>query len=197
MRFKRIALIGGGILLLIGSFAYVGWYKLLREVPVHYETEEDHFKYGSVGTEQPQGIPFYVWKVLPEIFADKLPGPTGYGSFGIIWEKGQEAPIGFPKKTVGFPRLGINCALCHTATYRVSALSKPAIVVGAPSNTFDLQAYLGFLTACAEDPRFTPETVLREIKKNYGLSSIDSALYQFLIIPQTKRALLKQKHDLA
>jgi len=93
------------------------------------------------------------------------------GSFG---KKGQEAPIGLPNKTVGFPRLGINCALCHTATYRVSASSEPAIVVGAASNTFDLQAYLSFLTACAEDPRFTPEIVLREIKKNYGLSWIDS-----------------------
>jgi len=174
----------------------VGWYKLFREVAIHYESEEDHFKYGSVGTERPQGIPFHIWKVLPALFPEKLPRPNGYASFGLLWEDGHDAPIGLPKKTVGFPRLGINCALCHTAPYRVSPSEPQKIVLGAPSSTFDLGRYLEFLTDCASDPRFTPENVLREIKKTEKLSLLDTVLYRFLIIPQTRKALLQQRQDL-
>ncbi|MEY2483631.1 MAG: hypothetical protein QOK24_2159 [Verrucomicrobiota bacterium] len=186
------------VLLLLGLGAgIVGWYKLFREVAIHYESEEDHFKYGSVGTERPQGIPYHVWKALPALFPEKLPGANGYASFGFLWEAGRDAPIGMPQKIVGFPRLGINCALCHTATYRSSASEPQKIVLGAPSSTFDLGRYLEFLTGCASDPKFTPENVLREIKKTEELSLLDSVLYRFLIIPQTKKALLKQKQDLA
>jgi Cytochrome c len=185
------------VLLIVGALAATGWYKLLRQVPVQYASDEDQFKYGSVGTEEPQGIPYYVWKVLPSMFPEKLHGSNGYASFGMIWEEHQDTPIGFPKVTIGFPRLGINCALCHTGTYRMSASDKDHIVLGAPSTTFDLQRYLAFLTACASDAKFTPENVLEAIKKERNLSWLDGILYRFLIIPQTKAALLKQKDDLA
>lgn len=194
---RRIIRIIVVFVLLASGAAYTGWYKLFREVAVHYPSEEDHFKYGSVGTERPQGIPYHVWKVLPALFPEKLPGPNGYASFGLVFEEGHDAPIGLPRKTVGFPRLGINCALCHTATYRSSPSDPQKIVLGAPSNTFDLGRYLEFLTGCASDPKFTSENVLRDIKKTEQLSLLDSVLYRFLIIPQTKKALLKQKQDLA
>ena len=32
--------------------------------------------------------------------------------------KGANLPIGFSKQTIGIERVGINCAFCHTATYR-------------------------------------------------------------------------------
>lgn len=186
------------VLLVLGLGAgYFGWYKLFREIGVLYQSEEDHFKYGSVGTERPQGIPYYVWKVLPALFPEKLQASHGYASFGLIFENGHDTPIGLPRKTVGFPRLGINCALCHTATYRASPSDPQEIVLGAPSNTFDLARYLDFLTMCAGDPRFTSDNILAEIKKTEQLSLLDSALYRFVIIPQTKKALLKQKQDLA
>ena len=39
----------------------------------------DHFKYGSVGTEERAGLPYWIWRVLPIVFADKLPNRPGTG----------------------------------------------------------------------------------------------------------------------
>ena len=53
----------------------------------------EHFKYASVGIESEEGIPYWIWQVLPRMFADKLPG--GYASLGFVWERDRELPIGF------------------------------------------------------------------------------------------------------
>jgi hypothetical protein len=34
---------------------------------------EEQFKYGSIGAEAQEGIPYWIWQVLPRMFADKLP----------------------------------------------------------------------------------------------------------------------------
>ena len=66
-----------------------------------------------------KAIPYWIWQVLPRMFADKLPG--GYASLGFVWEPGRELPIGFSKKDVlGSERIAVNCAFCHTATYRTA-----------------------------------------------------------------------------
>ncbi|MCC5638573.1 cytochrome c [Nostoc sp. CHAB 5844] len=183
--------------LLVGVVGYTAWYHLFRDVPLTYESSEEHFKYGSIGTEAAQGVPYWIWLVLPRIFPDKLPGPGGYTSLGITWEEGKETPVGFTKKTIGFPRVGITCAVCHTATYRTSPLEKPHIFPAGPSNKFDLQGYIRFLSATASDPRFNADYILDEIKYNHEFSWIENLLYRFLIIPQTKKALLQQNADFA
>lgn len=185
------------ILLLGGVVGYVGWYNLFREVPTYYESPEEHFKYGSIGTEQPQGIPYWIWLVLPRLFPDKLPQPGGYTSLGFTWEEGKETPVGITKKTIGFPRIGITCAVCHSATYRKTDKDKPTVVATGPSSKFDLQGYIRFLGAAASDPRFTPDYILNEVGYNHEFSWLEKLLYRYLIIPQTKRALLQQKEDFA
>jgi hypothetical protein len=191
---KIIAAIAA-IILLVGIVAYVGWYNLFRVVPTYYESAEDHFKYGSIGTEQEQGVPYWIWMVLPRIFPDKLPGPGGYTSIGITWEEGQEMPVGFTKQVIGFPRVGINCATCHSTTFRTSPEAKPTVVPAGPSSKFSLQAYVRFLGASASDPRFTPNYILDEISYNHQFSWLEKLLYRFLIIPQTRKILLQQKAD--
>ncbi|MEM9265695.1 MAG: cytochrome c [Cyanobacteria bacterium P01_F01_bin.13] len=183
------------LILALGSTAYVAWYSLFREVPLVYESVEDHFKYGSIGAENDQGIPYWVWLVLPRLFPEKLPHPGGYTALGITWEPGYETPVGFTKKTIGFPRTAINCATCHTATFRKTADENPTIVPAGPSNKFDLQGYIRFLSDCASDPRFTSGYLLKAIGTEYELSWLDKLLYRFIIIPQTRKELLKQKED--
>ncbi|MCM0590261.1 MAG: cytochrome c [Gloeotrichia echinulata IR180] len=194
---KIITSIAVVIVLVFGVVGYVGWYNLFREVPTHYESAEDHFKYGSIGTEQAQGVPYWIWLVLPRIFPDKLPRPGGYASLGVTWEEGKELPVGFSKKTIGFPRVGVTCAICHNATYRETVKDKPTIIAAGPSTKFDLQGYIRFLGNAASDPRFSADYILDEIKYNYGFSWLENLLYRFIIIPQTKKALLQQKADFA
>ncbi len=195
------------VLVLVGIVVgYVAWSKLLREVPQELanDTPEEQFKYGSIGVEEENGIPYYVWVVLPRMFPEYLPKDAdgkprggGYAAVGMVWEQGRETPVGFPKRTIGFPRVGINCAACHTATYRTEASGELMIVPTGPSQRFDTLGYQQFLSACASDPRFTADNILREIEYNFELSLLDKFLYRNFIIPLTRQALLDQKERFA
>src|SRR4029453_7081790 len=197
-KFKRVVLsIVAILLVLIGILGFGAWYYLFREVPVTFASDEEHFKYGSLRTRKKGGIPPLIWRVLPRLFADKLPRPGGYASLGVAGEEGKETPVGFTKKTIGFERVGLSCAGCHSATYRTDPREKPVVVPTGPTSTFDVQAYLRFLAACAEDPRFNADTLLEEINYNHKFSLFEGLLYRYVLIPQTKKALLKQKEEFA
>jgi len=164
-----------------------------EEPPPYFESDEEHFLYGSVGTEAEQGVPYWIWLVLPRIFPEYLPGPGGYASIGVLARDGHEMPIGLSKVTVGFPRVGINCAMCHAASFRARPDDVPTIYPAAASHQTGEQEYLRFLIACASDPRFTADTILNELARNTTLSFMDRLLYRFAIIPGTQRALLRLK----
>lgn len=185
----------GAIVILLGLLACGAWYKLFRRVHTVYTSEEDHWKYGSIGVEAVEGMPYWIWLELPKIFPDKLPGPGGYTSLGMVWEEGKEMPIGFTKEIIGFPRVGINCAACHTGTFRATAHEKPSFILAAPSTRFDSQAYVRFLFACANDPRFDADTIMTQLNYDVKLSLIDRLLYRYAIIPFTKKSLKKQEES--
>ncbi|MDN3522610.1 c-type cytochrome [Halomonas ramblicola] len=184
------------LLLVLGAaVAAIGWYKLFREEPQHLEGVEAYYRYGSIGTEPEEGLPYWVWRVLPEVFPQHLPGDgedAGYAALGVVWEEGEPTPVGFSLKTIGFPRIGINCAACHTATYRTAPEAERRIVPAGPHQTFDPQAYLRFLGDAAADPDFTADTLLAAIQEETELSWLDRLLYRFLIIPRTRDGLLEQ-----
>ncbi len=149
--------------------------------PPHFDSAEDEFLFGSVGTEAADGIPYWVWLVLPRLFPDLLPGPGGYASLGVRSKDGYEMPIGFSKVTVGYPRVGINCAMCHVGA------------AGARPDESVARRYVNFLSAAAADPRFTPGAILGEIAKNYRLPLADRLLYRLVIIPEMRRSLLASR----
>lgn len=180
------------VIVLLGAF--ITYYEFFRTLPPPYfASDEEHFLYGSIGTEGTAGVPYWIWLVLPRVFPDKLPSPGGYESLGIVAQEGRELPVGFSKQTIGIERVGINCAFCHTATYRLHPGDKPVVVPTAPSHTTSPQDYLRFLFACAADPRFNSTTLMAEIAKNYHLSLLDSLTYRFVLIPFTKLTLLRQQ----
>lgn len=174
--------------------AYIGWDRFLREYPATVYTDPDErFKYGSIGAEQDAGIPYWIFYVLPRVFADKLPGPGGYAAFGVTWEPGRELPIGFSKRRIGFDRVANNCAVCHTASYREKHQSTPTLVATGPNHTLDLEAFFRFLIDCAKDPRFSADTLMPEINLAADLDWIDRLAYRYLIIPITRKRLLERE----
>ena len=183
----------GSLVIVFLGLAALAWFYLFREIETHYKAVDEQFKYGSIGTEQKEGIPYWIWLVLPRVFADRLPTVGGYTAFGFVWEAGRETPIGFAKKTVGFPRIGVNCGLCHTATWRKRPDDSPQILLGGPGHQIDIQSYQTFLFQTASDPRFTADVILPAIDALAPLSPADKLLYRYVLIPQTKKALLKQK----
>jgi hypothetical protein len=186
------------IVVLVAVGGVVGWYKFFREEPQPTwvtSTPEMRFKYGSIGAEHDAGVPYWIWYALPRIFPDKLPGPGGYASLGVLWEQGQELPIGFSKKVIGFPRVANNCASCHTTSYRKAPNDHAIFVPAGPTHTLNLQAFFRFVVDCAKDPRFNPDEILSEIDRHTKLSLIDRLIYRYLLIPITKKRLLEREEQ--
>ena len=176
----------------------IGWYKFFREEPQPEwvtATPDMRFKYGSIGAENDAGIPYWIFFVLPRMFPEKLPGPGGYASLGVAWEQGQELPVGFTKKVIGFPRVGNNCASCHTATYRKNATENPVFVPTGPNHTLNLQAFFRFVVDCAKDPRFNADEIMSEIALVYKLPILDKLIYRYILIPFTKKRLLERERQ--
>jgi len=119
----------------------------------------------------------------------------------LVWSGGRPGAAGwFFKKGGRVRRVTNNCAICHTATYRLKEDEVPHVVIGAPAHTNNLQAMLRFLFKTAHDPRFNSDAIMNEIRLvsgnqygNGGLTFIDRQIYRFLLIPLTKRALLEQE----
>jgi len=193
MRSLKKILAAGLILLAVSGVFF--WYKLFRRVPTVYADPVEHFKYGSIGVEQPAGIPYWIWVVLPRVFADKLPGPGGYVALGATWEMGKELPIGFTKEKIGIDRVGVNCAACHTATVRASGNDAPRIYLAAAANRFQPQGYVRFLFACAHDSRFNPETLMKAITDIYDMPLVDRLIYRYLVIPVTRSQILQNEKE--
>jgi hypothetical protein len=170
-RWVRLAGVVAGVLFVIfGIYMIV---RLTHDRPVEYADDVLHFEYGSTGGERMDGIPYWFWVALPELFPEYLPDKTpgrGYSAFGMIYEPGKDPrydlPIGMSMRNFrGIDVVYLNCAVCHTGTVRDAAGAAPHIVPGMPANTFDLGAWGKFLTTIPKDQKFTPQRLLDQISK--------------------------------
>lgn len=200
-RKKRRLLIALAVLLVLGAVVgFLAWWHLFRELPQPAWVTADpetEFLYGSIGGEAEAGIPYWLIVTLPRVFPEHLPGPGGYASLGLPWEEGRELPVGFSKKTIGFERVGFNCALCHATRYRTRPEETPTIVAAGGSHTADVQGLLDFFGRAAADPRFEPDTLLAEIDLAYPLSWTERLLYRYALIPIAGKRLRQQAEQFA
>ena len=82
-RFAILFLIAVALPLLIGLILLK---RFGGDVPVDYASPTEHFKYGSTGGEHEMGFPYWIWRALPEVCPQYLPG-KGYQSLGMVYEK--------------------------------------------------------------------------------------------------------------
>jgi hypothetical protein len=194
---KRIIPIAlASFLALIAVVILFAWFVLLRPV-AQPETNDplEVFNHGSIGNESAQGLPYWIWRVLPTIFSDYLPGDKdGYGSIGVYWIAGDELPVGFSKRTLGIiPRVAPNCGFCHQGTYRLHP-DDPATFVPAGAGTrVNVQGFIRFLVAIGRDKdRFTSDNVMSAITAIYDMPLGERLLYRYLLIPAVRSALADQ-----
>ncbi len=164
-------------LVFVGYGVWVFFYLWTSDWPERFEDNAAAFKYGSTGGDKNFGLPYVIWRVLPEVFPELLPDPNGpkdYSQFGFISETlGQqpenglrfERPVGTSLRYYqGIERIFLNCAACHTGQVTL-ADGKQEIYLGMPANTVNLQAFQTFLTKAAESPKFNAEVILAAIDK--------------------------------
>ena len=163
---------------------------------------EDHFKYGSVGTEVGVGLPYWIWRVLPSVFADLLPDRPGTGleRIGFLSPDPDDSasygrPIGTSYRVVDrLARVGLNCATCHVGTYRESPSAPRTVVLGMPAHQMDLQAYSRFLDAVVDDPRYTAGTLIEAIRAiNPDFGFFDRLFYRFFVVSAVKKGILDRR----
>jgi hypothetical protein len=190
---RRLLATFGFVLLILVIYLAV---RLMTDHPVTYAAIGEHFKYGSTGGERGSGsyrgagIPLSLWKLLPELFPEYLPG-KGYQSLGFIYEEGRDLPIGVSKRHVqGIDRVFLNCAICHVGSVRDTPQAIPRIILGMPSNTVDLQGFQRFLTACVRDERFTSQRLVPEIAQRGTDDWLNRQILCFFGIPGMRDRLL-------
>ncbi len=152
---------------------YLVWY-FVRDNTRVYSDIKEHFKYGSIGSEPGGTIftpvggvlpPYLVFKTLPKICPDKLPG--GYASLGLVFEPGHDMPIGVSRRwRLGTEQVGFNCAACHTGTVRERPDSQPMIVLGMPAHDLDLERLFQFILSCSLDDRLTAGNVIQKAEES-------------------------------
>lgn len=194
---RRIGVIAAAVLLLaVAGYAW-GHYPLDR--PVVFADPTDHFKYGSIGGDADPGLPLEVMKVLPEAFPEYLPkgGAHDYTAFGFIREPGHEMPIGFSTRQRLIPRTGLNCAACHTGSWRSTDQEQPVVRLGMPAANLNLGAYFQFLFATAGDARFTGAYLLPLMQKNGAMNVMDRVVYSRFVIPEMRKGLLAGRQTFA
>jgi mono/diheme cytochrome c family protein len=181
----------GGLLLFTGAMLY---FRYNPDRPVTYDDIEEHFKYGSIGSDIENGLPLRVLQALPRMFPEYLPAGKAkdYTAFGFVQEPDRQMPIGFSTRRRFIDLTGLNCATCHTGVVRETANSQPQIVLGMQSNTLDLQGFFDFLFRCAADPRFTEERILAEMERDGPLLPPDRILYRFAVARLQAGLLLRK-----
>jgi len=162
--------------------------------PITYNDITEHFKYGSIGSEPGVSLlrpiggalpPYWIFRALPSICSDKLPG--GYASLGFVMEPGKDLPVGVARRRrLGIDQVGLNCAVCHTNTVRDSPEASPRVILGMPANSLDLQRFVKFVLDCTLDNRLTADAVRGRFPKQGGPSLFERILLRAGLIDRLK-----------
>lgn len=178
------------VLVLVGY-----WLLFVNQYVVAYESDEEHFLHGSIGSETATGPPYWVFRALPVIYADKL-GPEGLRRFGFLYASPDaDLPIGVSRRVVsGIERAWLNCSVCHVGTYRLPDEEERHFIVGAPSNNLRLQEFILFLADAGRDPGFNADTLIAAINSEEvggNLNALERLIYRHIVFPRVKRAFLE------
>ena len=192
---KKTATIIVSILLVV--VLWLVWPFITGRGPVQYANIDEHFRYGSIGGEDSDGIPYWILKVLPEVFSEELNG-EGFAHFGFIQELDHELPIGFARSTntIGLDVVTQNCATCHVGLLRKKTDDVPEVISTMPGITINLQGFIQFLTEAAADEKFSADHLMPYINSaGANFNPLERLLYRFVVIPRTRDELLIQRHD--
>ncbi|WP_026614410.1 hypothetical protein [Ensifer aridi] len=192
------------VVLLVSVVALVAAINVLSRISdngtPYYADIGEHFKYGSIGAEPSSGIPYAIWKTLPALFPAEFGGRNDYSAFGFLYEKDpdgnpRDLPIGVSRRKVrGVDVVWLNCATCHTGTWRETAQGPTHIVPAMPSNNLDFGRFVGVVFSLAVDPRLAPDRLFPEMEKQgIELGHVDKLIWRIAVLPMFREGLLQTR----
>lgn len=203
-----LGLIVFGLVLALGIVtAILGVWALLRlgeSEAETYASVEEHFMYGSIGSEPASGMPYWIWKVLPSFYPEAFEYRDDYSAFGFLYETDEDGrqrdlPIGVSKRNVsGVDVVWLNCATCHVGTWRENADAEREIVLGMPSNNLDFHGFVDVVLRLATDERLAPDRLLPVMEAaGAELGPIDRLIWRTTVLPRFREGLLDVRAGLA
>ncbi len=172
--------------------------RLTGSATPQYAAAVDHFKYGSIGSEPQSGVPYDIWRALPALYPEEFEGRNDFSAFGFIYEtdaKGRRKalPIGVSRRQVnGVDVVWLNCATCHTGTWRASAEDAPHIVAGMPSNNLDFHRFVALLLKAAADERLEPQQLFGPMEKAGAHQDwFDRIVWKAAVAPRFREGLIR------
>jgi len=92
----------------------------------------------------------------------------------------------------GVDMVWLNCATCHTGTWRESLDGPARIVPGMPSNNLDFHRFVRMILRAATDERLAPDSLLATMEQaGARLDIIDREIWRFVIQPRFREALVR------
>ena len=182
------------LIVLIILFGIVYYLVFVNQYVVAFNDDGEHFLHGSIGSEAATGPPYWVFKALPVMYAERLEH-EGYEHFGFVYGKADDdLPLGVSRRVVsGVERVWLNCAVCHVGTYHLPGDGQRHLIAGAPSNNLRLRDFILFLVNVGRDPGFNADTLIAAIdSKDVGgnLNVIERLIYRYVVFPRVKSAFL-------
>lgn len=202
-----IVLIVVAVLVTLAVLAIVAGLKLLSRITENaaptYASIEEHFKYGSIGSEPTNGVPYWIWKTLPSLFPEEFGRRQDYSAFGFLYETGEDGaprdlPIGISKREVsGVDVVWLNCATCHTGTWREAPDAPRHVVPAMPSNNLDFQRFVGVLLRLAVDERLSPAKLFPAMEAaGAEFGRLDKLIWRVGVLPRFREGLLQVRGGL-
>lgn len=175
--------------------AIVYWLVFVNQYVVAYKDDTDHFVHGSIGSETATGPPYWVFRALPVMYANRL-NHEGWGHFGFLYEKpDDDLPMGVSRRVVsGVERVWLNCAVCHIGTYHLPGKPERHLIIGAPANNLRLKEIITFFADVGRDPGFTADALISAIEsREVGghLNPVEHLVYRYAVFPRVKAAFLE------
>lgn len=190
---------------LLGLVALAGaLYGLYRYAQFHgqqYANPVTHFKYGSIGAELENGLPYKLLLALPKVFPEKFDKDKPFARYGFLYEDtapDKRLPVGFAKgNRRGVEVAWFNCGTCHTGIVTRPGAAKPEIIAGMPANTVQLERFFLALFDMAVDKHFSWESP--ELRKAVGaddMSWLERFEWQWVVMPNTRATLIRRRSEL-
>lgn len=204
-RRRRLRIIAGLVLLVVLLAVAVLRVPFKSGIPVTYQSDLDHFKYGSIGSEVSSGIPYWAWQAMPRLFPEEFAGRGDYAALGFLYERDaqgrqRDLPIGVSRRSYrGVDMVWLNCAVCHAGTWRPDAASPPRIVVGMPSNNLDFDGFIRFLLVrAAVDQRLSPASLVAGAEQGGArFGPLSRWFWTNLVGPQLREGLVARRARMA
>lgn len=177
--------------------------KLSGSATPKYAADDAHFMYASIGSEPESGLPYWEWKALPRLFPAEFRGRDDYRAFGFLYDKDasgrqMDLPVGVSRRQVsGVDLVWINCAACHTGTYRLTASAQPRIVPGMGSNNLDFYRFVRFLLDAGADERLSPDVMIPAMRKaGAPIGPLDELVWRYAVLPRVREGLVQRRSRL-